>query len=231
MFYKKIPVLTAVTAILIVGWGCVQNNRIPTLTNRNESVIDTTKNISPEISKEETSANNLSVYQNKNLGLTFSYPADWGPIITNFEMGHQAGDDFTSTPTCEVQGTLELAGITSGLFFSAHNAVGCDPDGRGGWFGDQAKAFTDWDKITEWCEGTGDDCEIFTNSNGLKVAHAYTKETEIWGDVFQDVDLYALYNPGGDLPGIIISNERLISSGLGRSEKELRALIDSIKFE
>lgn len=175
--------------------------------------------------------NQFTTYQNKNLGLSFSYPADWGPMITDTEMGYQENEDFTKQPTCEVQQTLELAGLRSGLFLSAHNILGCGPAGRGGWFGDEAQKFTSWDKVTEWCENTGDDCEILTNKNNIKVAHSHTKTTEIWGETYQDLDLYALYNQNSDLPGIIISNERFISSGLGRSEKELRNLVDSIKFE
>lgn len=194
--------------------------------------VDSIKNQSPTVAPANNFVNQLSVYKNKEAGISFSYPTDWGPIISGVEMGYPNGDDGAKLATCKHQLFLELTGIDSGLFLAADNTGDCGPAGRGGWFGDQAAAFTDWDKINEWCQTTGDECEIFTNQNGLEIAHVYDKGGEVWGEVLQDLDFFALYNPtNGELPGVIIGNERLITTGLGRSEKELRNLVDSIKFE
>lgn len=184
------------------------------------------ENKTPTVPVSNEYTNEISTFTDENL--SFSYPSNWGPIITDIEMGYPNGNDTATVATCQHQQFYQLAGIGSGLFMAADNADNCGPAGRGGWFGDQAQNFSSWDNIVTWC---GSGCEIFTNTNGLKIAHKYTAETEIWGDQIKDLDEYAFLNANGDLPGFIVSNERLIQSGLGRSEKELRDLINSMKFE
>ena len=169
-------------------------------------------------------------YSNQELGISFSYPADWGPVSVESEGGRT--DDWNGSPktepNCTILTALTMNGIDdSALLLSGHDTADCNPYGRGGWFGDQAKVFSSWDEVLGWC---GDGCDIFTNKNGIKVAHRHLINSEVWGTNYDDLDLYGIFHEGHELQGIILSNERLIDAGLGRSENELKELINSIKF-
>jgi hypothetical protein len=183
---------------------------------------------------ERTECAETAAFQDDALGIAFSYPTAWGPILSEEEVGWiglDANDDSDDTnPDCVSQRMLAFSGVgDSAILLAAGNTGDCDQPGRGGYFGDQAKGFASNAAAASWC-AEHDDCESFVNAQGVRVYHAHTEETEVWGAVLQDVDEYAMFHENAELAGIILSNERLVENGLGRNQRELRALVDSFAF-
>lgn len=174
----------------------------------------------------------LTTYRNANIGVSFAYPSNWGPVLQNDEGGQTdwTGDTDPLATNCTSQSALAFAALGEGtIALAAGNTGGCGVPGRGGYFGDQAQGFRSPADIDAWCS-EHDVCETFTNPNGIRVAHAHTKQLEDWGTTYDGVDEYAIFHPNADLAGIILSNQRLIAAGLGRQESALRAIVDSLTF-
>lgn len=199
---------------------------------REEVIADIFQSI--EWFAERTSCPETTAFRDDALGIAFSYPTAWGPILSAEEsgwVGLDADDDSDYTnPDCVSQRMLAVSGVEShAILLAAGNVGDCDQPGRGGYFGDQSKGFASNAAIASWC-AEHDECESFTNAQGVRVYHAYTERMEDWGDTYEDVDEYAVFHEGAELSGIILSNQRLIGNGLGRSETELRALVDSLSY-
>lgn len=183
---------------------------------------------------ERTTCAETTSFQDDALGVAFTYPTAWGPILSANEagwIGLETNDDSDDTnPDCTSQRMLMFSGVDAdAILLAAGNTGDCDQPGRGGYFGDQAKGFASNAAIASWC-AEHDMCESFTNAHGVRFYRTYTKQVEDWGDVLNDVDEYAVFHEGAELSGMILSNERLIGNGLGRSQMELRALVDSLSF-
>ncbi len=236
---RKTTFILLLLAIWIVstGVGCLsaefatedQNQTPINPTGMEAFAPKQTKTIPKETEEESTR------YTDAVLGISFIYPTNWGPINIQEEGGFfgQIGE----IPTNEngqilYDGTVHRALLFSGLgdshiFLVAHSQG--EPAGRGGYFGDLSNQFHSAESVSQWCTRQIN-CEYFTNANGIRIVHAYTPEREEWGQKLKDIDEYAIVHPDHPFGGIIISNQRFVEKSLGRQEKELRMVVDSIVF-
>jgi hypothetical protein len=162
----------------------------------------------------------LTSHQDQMLDITFSYPSSWGPITSQVEANN---DDIVHLP-------LTFTGVGSnGILVAAYKEG--ETLGRGGYFGDQARLFTSPEATQEWCELEQHTvCESLTNEQGVEIWYTYTAVANVWGEELLEIDEYAIHHPNHPFYGIIVSNERLVSNGLGRNEEALRALVESLEF-
>lgn len=162
------------------------------------------------------------LFADEQLGIAFQFPSAWGRITHTEEQGifcsANESDELVLDGT--VNYALQFSGVSSAATFIVGHHCG-DVLGHDSWFGDTAVLFTSAEAVTVWCQSK-DNCDIFTNSHGIRIAHGYTAERKI--------DEYAIFHPQHNFSGLIFSNERLIDVNLGRQQEALRSLVDSLQF-
>lgn len=169
-------------------------------------------------------------------GVAFSVPASIGEVRTLDDRGYGVEEDPTATtftPTCLVN-RLFVGVVSDSLggfsgFLSIYDNWECKALGRGGYWGDQALAFSTERDVEKWCNAK-ESCDTFVNPNGITVYHAHTKSLEAWGDTLTDIDEYGIWNPNRAINGILFSNQDFVKNGLGPQKETLRAIVDSLSF-
>lgn len=241
--------LVILAAVALVGAGCLSSSKDET---RPVTTIRPTLDVPPEVlgqdvpstdTQETTTvfatgpdgsvtinvSGDTTTVQDGVSGLSFTVPTALGEINTQNENGFgmegaKSGDGGSAD--CLVQRAF-LAGDT--IFLTTYDTWQCDQLGRGGYWGDQARAFSTEADVKKWCD-TKDSCVPYINPNGVTIYHAYSKSVDSWGDELTDIDMYAAWNPNKDIHGILISNQGFVQAGLGRMQDEVSAVADSLSF-
>lgn len=200
----------------------------------------------PQNSNQPETQNLLTTYTDKTLGISFEYPTAWGEIVSYDEEGWY--DVIPANPNIEqVDGVIHYmlklddfrGDATAPRILSAYRTG--ELLGRGATFGDSAKLFTSATAVEEWCKSTQpgkltyahDTCEIYTNPQGVQIAHAFSDVITVFDVTKVNIHEYGIFHPNHTFYGIILSNED-IQNALGLSDgivnEQLQALVDSIRF-
>ena len=181
----------------------------------------------PIVTSSSTSSATKDV-RDERTKVAFSYPASLGEITTRNEFGWGMEEDEATVTnfTCLEQRAFNLDGTP---FLVVNDTWQCQTLGRGGYWGDQARAFSTEEDVKKWCESK-DVCTPYVNPNGVTIYHAYTKSDEFWGEPIVDIDKYGAWNPNKDIHGILISNQGFVENGQGRMQEEVKAIADSLSF-
>jgi hypothetical protein len=190
-----------------------------------------------EVSIEE----GWEMYTDTTLGIQFEYPSAWGPITVQDEMGialssfnQEAGltsDDMIRDEDGEViydgiyNRSLSFSGLGGTRTFLVANNDDVGILGRGGYWGDRSSGFDTDDGVERYCDES-EDCETFTNENGVSIAHVFYAESDSYGEILTDIDEYAVTHSGHLFGGLVISSQFLGSE----YALDLRLVVDSLKF-
>jgi hypothetical protein len=181
---------------------------------------------------ERTSCPREQTFQDDELRIAFTYPSSWGAILAQSEMGWGQDEGITpgTLPTCLADRAFSSSSTeVSNLFLSVNDTWSCNIMGRGGYWGDQTRGFSNMEDVERWCK-TKDSCESFVNNNGVTIWHAYTKEFESWGETIRNVDEYATINTQRMNYGILFSTERFQQDNIDITNDDLRAVVDTLKL-
>ncbi len=180
---------------------------------------------------ERSSCATIIPLQDDRTGISFEIPAAYAPVYAQEEYGIGHEETFETTPwTCLTNRTIHSRfNDMETLFLTINDTWECEVPGRDGYWGDQARLFTNEDDIEQWCQ-TKDSCESFTNAQGIQIWYAYTKSVDDWGDILSDIDEYAAFNPNKSIGGILFSNQGFVKNNLGRQQQTLRTIVDSLTF-
>ena len=239
MNIKQTAAVSAILmAVVLVGAGCYSSSTTnrPNTPVKPATIIPTpaatqtiTNATGPNGSMVTTVSGDTTTVQDDRTKLAFSVPTSLGNIKSQDENGwgpKTAQNENSGPANCLVQRSF-LAGDT--IFLTAYDTWQCDQPGRGGYWGDQAQAFSSEADVKKWCE-TKDTCVPYVNKNGVTIYRAYMKSVDSWGDILSDIDEYAAWNPNKDINGILISNQGFVQAGLGRMQEEVKAVADSLSF-
>lgn len=215
--------LVILAAVALVGAGCLSSSKGET------QEATTTFATGPNGSMVTTVSGETTTVRDATLGLSFSFPTSLGEIRTQDENGFgtegtKSGDG--SPADCLVQRSF-LAGDT--IFLTSYDTWQCEQLDRGGYWGDQARAFETEEDVKKWCE-TKDVCEPYVNPNGITIYRAWSKSVDAWGDTLSNIDEYGIWNPDRTIHGILLSNQGFVQAGLGRQQDALIAIVDSLSF-
>ncbi len=246
---QSASVMVVLAAVALVGVGCLSSSKSqetgpvvtakPTLSvppevlgqdvTTKEPQVTTSIADGPNGSMVITVSGDTTSVRDDRTKIAFSIPTSLGEIKPQDEngWGYGASAKENGGPAdCLVQRSF-LAGDT--IFLTVYDTWLCDQPGRGGYWGDQAQAFSTESDVKKWCE-TKDVCEPYVNPNGVTIYRAWTKSVEEYGTTYADIDEYGAWNPNKDINGILISNEGLVQDGLGRMQNEVAAVADSLSF-
>ncbi len=186
---------------------------IETLRRVYQPGTETSQN-TPEISTLKNSP--LAHYENAEMGIAFDYPVLWGPILQGEERGSTHVDADAPIFDCTHQRQIMFSGLGRGMIVGVVGSTepACEIMGRGGYFGDISNQLIEDLAVTAPCEeGRVDD-----------------NEQNFFGEIRNNVDEYAAFHKGHPLPGIIFSDERLISEHLDALDPLFTAMIKSIEL-
>ena len=247
---QSASILAILASVALVGAGCISSSK----SEETRPIITAkpTLNVPPEVRGQDTpsvapqeetttfatgpdgsmvttvSGDTTTVHDDRTK-VAFSIPTSLGAVEAHDENGWGYGDSAETNggpADCLVQRSF-LAGDT--IFLTVYDTWACDQPGRGGYWGDQARAFSTENDVKKWCEAK-DSCDSHVNPNGITIYHAYSKSVEEYGATYEDIDEYGAWNPTKDSNGILISNEGLVQAGLGRQQEAVRAIADSLSF-
>lgn len=175
-----------------------------------------------------TVSGDTTTVRDERTKVAFSYPTSLGEVETRVEYGVGMETDIETATffDCLEQRAFDLNGTP---FLVVNDTWQCQTLGRGGYWGDQARAFSTEEDVKKWCESK-DVCTPYVNPNGVTIYHAYTKSDEFWGEPIVDIDKYGAWNPNKDIHGILISNQGFVENGQGRMQEEVKAIADSLSF-
>lgn len=244
---KKVIPAWWLTLLIIIGLAAILMTiyvmQMSSIQYQSLYTSDTTirypKETTQEVNEQSTPVS-LTTYTDQTLGISFMYPTTWGAISRDQEEGYF---DPQATPTL-VNGQVQYDGVIhyslflpelgpstfqpGPQFLSAYRTG--DIPGRDGYWGDRANLFTSQAAVEEWCN-THDTCELFTNAQGVLVAHAFTKEVSVFDDIKHNVDEYAIFHSGHTFYGIILSDENLSEvTKVEITDTDLREVVNSIRF-
>ncbi len=227
---KHLPLLLG--ALALVGAGCVTPAAEPT-PPVDEPAVEQANGTADEAADADVSFVEETVsFSNAELGLAFDYPATWGEPEIVEEQG-EPGEDGAACVATRAVIFPSLGG--DAVLISTASTGDCEPMGRGGYWGDAAVAITADGFPVSMCEAnsqTPTTCTSWESETGLRV---WQRSMSNYVPAFADealarVNEYALYNEGHELAGVLISEERLLLSGLDHQTPALRALVESISF-
>lgn len=211
-------ILFTLVIFSLVLFGCAQEPE--TSQQETKQLITETKVLTPG---NEQAKNTVATFTDNQLKLSFDYPENWGPVkkITKENFKKQAERIL-----------LTFSGISDGniLFLDAVN-----PDievmGRGGYWGDAAKAIKGIDDIKNYCLDK-DNCSIFTNNNGVIIAkHLFITGTEGGSETDIKTAQYYFYNQNSEFTSFAMSYVRIFKTDeVKRLENKFEQLIESVKF-
>ena len=159
-----------------------------------------------------------TTYTNKDLKLSFEYPAYWGEIISE-----DAGQIFFtfSNFNCDYDSPIVMTNVKPNV----------EPPGRGGYFGDVGYELKNEDVIKNYCKDK-DTCEVFTNKNGITMAkHNFIIATAGGPETDTPTNQYYFYNPNTPNAGVVISPGRLpYRDSIEDFDELFEEFVQSIKF-
>jgi hypothetical protein len=170
-------------------------------------------------------------FSSEKLGLTFNYPASWGPIQVVVKEPEESGDSqYRTEALLLVKGTAFLSAVTEG-----------NVPGRDAWWGDVAKdAWTEQD-IRLWCDTLPqrtnaydqpkDACEILINAEGVTFVRL-KGDVDYFGKKTEDARVYITHHQGHTFYGVALSNQNLfnLEEELGDMDKALQDIANSFRF-
>ncbi len=181
------------------------------------------------------------LYTDTTLGIQFEYPSAWGPITVDDEMGIALStfdledgltpDDMIRDEDGEViydgiyNRALSFSGLGSVKTFLVANNDDVGILGRGGYWGDRSAGFNTEAGVEIYCNES-ESCEMLSNENGVSIAHVFYAESDIYGQIFTDIDEYAVFHPDHLFGGLVISSQFLGTE----YASDLRLVVDSFKF-
>jgi len=244
---QSAAISTILLAVVLTGAGCLGRQQPATArpatvpaasvpaAEPSAPVVPTEPTTTPELrhpdligSMTTTVTGDTTTVRDERTKVAFSYPTSLGKVDTRVEYGVGMETDIETATTfdCLEQRAFDLNGTP---FLVVNDTWQCQTLGRGGYWGDQARAFSTEADVKLWCE-TKDVCEPYVNKNGVTIYRAYTKSDDFWGEPLLDIDMYAAWNPNINIHGILISNQGFVQAGLGRMQGEVAGVADSLSF-
>lgn len=239
-----VPVLIVIIlAVLMVGGYLVYQNEIrsdpyPPLNYQWAQLSNPKPKLSPspfDVTHESTTSGetaNWKTYTHDELGITFSYPSEWGDIKEEKDNDCWPG---APQPCVHIFLTPSKISKDSVLLGSGNNSYIYNVVGKGAYFGHRiGKAYrygTPFEKfVKEYCTSNREEskhCETKINQNGI----LYTKSLETNYDTLEGLALYYyVYHPNHQFQGMTLSNEGFLNTPFEKnSEKALDQILSTFK--
>jgi len=163
-----------------------------------------------------------AIYYHDVLGMSISYPSDWGEVLIAEEYGRTIDDrDIIVGLTLSFDGQSE---DDAKIFLHATNP-NTEPVTRNNYYwGSAGEMIKNSEDVMNWCDGTSN-CDTFVNQKGLVVAR--TEETvEGANGAKYDRRIYYTYNPVGGYNGVVMSAEQLHGRGIENLEETFEDVVD-----
>ncbi len=207
---SKYLVLTLFVLLPFIG-GWIGYTYAPEKIVEVEKIVTVVKEIEPvrEIVNEQKFDIALTRYEDKELGIAFSYPQEWGEVIVKDESGEcpkEYIDDACNQRRLIFAGLLADGGVILASETSGHDKF---PIGRGGFWGDYAGHIPK--NYLEKCT-TVQNCEVLTNQSDVTFAKYYRAIPEMGSDDNPPPSYeYHLFRSDSEYYGTILSSTRIKS--------------------
>ncbi len=162
-----------------------------------------------------------AVYYHDVLGLSVSYPPEWGKVSIAEEYGQTI--DNRNIVIGLTLSFFNESGDGAWLFLHAANPNTEPVTTSNYYWGSVGEKIKSVEDVVNWCDDK-DNCDTFVNQKGLVVAYVDDTAEDING-VSYDRRTYYTYNPVGGYHGIVLSAEQLHGQGIDELEDKFEKLV------